>query len=44
VRLAANPDNLAKRSTKVNFKLTAQNNPALTITEEGRFLGPSQSR
>jgi len=40
VRLVANPDNLAKRSTKVNFKLTAQDNPALTITEEGRFLGP----
>ncbi|TGO02925.1 (Fe-S)-binding protein [Candidatus Thiomargarita nelsonii] len=40
VRLAANPDKLVKRSTKVNFKLTAQDNPALTITEEGRFLGP----
>jgi len=44
VRLAAKQDNLAKRSTMVIFKLTAQDNPALTITEEGRFLGPSQSR
>ncbi len=40
VRLVAHPDKLAKRSTKVNFKLTAQDNLALTITEEGRFLGP----
>jgi len=40
VRLAANPNNLAKRSTIVSFKLTAQDNPALTITEEARFLGP----
>ncbi|OAD23143.1 iron-sulfur cluster-binding protein [Candidatus Thiomargarita nelsonii] len=40
VRLAAKQDNLAKRSTMVIFKLTAQDNPALTITEEGRFLGP----
>ena len=40
VRLAVVPDNLLKRSTMVTFKLTAQDNPELTITEEARFLGP----
>jgi cytochrome c oxidase accessory protein FixG len=40
VRLAVNYENLSKRSTAVYFKLTARNNPELTITEEARFLGP----
>ncbi|RKZ41676.1 MAG: cytochrome c oxidase accessory protein CcoG [Gammaproteobacteria bacterium] len=40
VRLLVVSDKLLKRSTMVTFKLTAQDNPELTITEEARFLGP----
>ncbi|RKZ76954.1 MAG: hypothetical protein DRR19_28305 [Candidatus Parabeggiatoa sp. nov. 1] len=39
VRLAADPQYLLKRSMTITFQLTARNNPALTITEEARFLG-----
>ncbi|MEK8020401.1 MAG: FixG Ig-like domain-containing protein, partial [Candidatus Parabeggiatoa sp.] len=44
VRLSANPDLLTKRSTIVNFQLTARKNAAITITEEARFLGPITRR
>jgi cytochrome c oxidase accessory protein FixG len=40
VRLSAAPQNLPKRSMTITFQLTARENPALTITEEARFLGP----
>ncbi len=40
VSLLVNYDNLSKRSTHVKFKLTAMDNPELTVIEEARFLGP----
>ncbi|OQY56161.1 MAG: cytochrome c oxidase accessory protein CcoG [Candidatus Parabeggiatoa sp. nov. 2] len=44
VRLAADPQNLQKRSMTITFQLTALDNPTLTITEEARFLGPIARR
>jgi cytochrome c oxidase accessory protein FixG len=41
VRLTADPANLDKRSTTVSFTLIDKDNPASTVSEEGRFLGPS---
>jgi len=38
VRLAADPQNLLKRSITITFQLIARDNPELTITEEARFL------
>ncbi|MCK5716463.1 MAG: cytochrome c oxidase accessory protein CcoG [Thiomargarita sp.] len=40
VRLAAQPENLHKRSTPVYFQLTAEDNASISIIEEARFLGP----
>jgi polyferredoxin len=42
VRLGVNPKQLKKRSTQIEFQLTARENSTITITEEARFLGPFQ--
>jgi cytochrome c oxidase accessory protein FixG len=41
VRLEAQEHALEARSSVVYFTLTAQDDPALTVTEEARFLGPA---
>lgn len=40
VRLLADPSKLSSYSTEVKFKVTAQDDPKLTITTDSRFLGP----
>jgi cytochrome c oxidase accessory protein FixG len=40
VSLVANPEHLTTRSTVVMFTLTAKSDPALTLTEDARFLSP----
>lgn len=42
VRLRVYEDNLKERSSPINFKLTATDNKALSITEKARFLGPAK--
>jgi cytochrome c oxidase accessory protein FixG len=40
VRLQAEEGNLAARSTEISFDLVADDDSALAVTEEARFLGP----
>jgi cytochrome c oxidase accessory protein FixG len=40
VRLGVESNQLKKRSTQIEFQLTARENSTITITEEARFLGP----
>jgi len=41
VRLQVDPYDLESASSEVFFTLTAKDNESLTVTEEGRFVGPS---
>ena len=40
VRLVVDPKKISRLSSKVTFKLTAQDDPNMTTIEEARFLGP----
>jgi hypothetical protein len=40
VRLEADPVNLKERSSRVVFRVHAEDDPKLTASEEARFLGP----
>jgi polyferredoxin len=44
LRLIVAKEKLQKRTTTINFTLTAKDNSELTITEEARFLGPLRFR
>ena len=43
VRLQAEPGDLSKRSTPVEFVVTAEDDPKLTAGRTARFLGPAES-
>jgi len=42
VRLQADPAVLTERSTRVTFRVEAEDSPGLIATEEARFLGPGR--
>ena len=44
VRLQADPVDLPSPSSKVEFELAAEDDPALRATEEARFIGPGVGR
>lgn len=41
VRVQVNADNIEKRSSQIQFTLTAVDNKDLTVVEDARFLGPT---
>ncbi|OGI43465.1 MAG: cytochrome c oxidase accessory protein CcoG [Candidatus Muproteobacteria bacterium RBG_16_64_11] len=41
VRLQVDPGDLSARSSKIAFTLRDRDDPALTVTEDARFLGPA---
>ncbi|MDD5392625.1 MAG: cytochrome c oxidase accessory protein CcoG [Thiothrix sp.] len=42
VNVRANPDKMTSKSEKVMFHIEAEENPTLTDSQEGRFLGPGK--